>query len=95
MPGVLCARLCARVCACAVPPPSPPLSVGSGWPPDNYSHPVVYPPYQPQDWRNLYKGHACYTPGGGEGEEGGGVLVGGVHELHHCHVRSGHMDAGG
>ncbi|GFH22909.1 EGF-like domain-containing protein [Haematococcus lacustris] len=36
---------------------------GSGWPPDNYSHPIIFPGYQDKDWRLNYKGHPCYTPG--------------------------------
>ena len=30
---------------------------------DNYDSPVDWPAYQDYDWRELYKGHPCYTPG--------------------------------
>ena len=35
----------------------------TGWDPDNYSHPVQWPGYQETDWREVYKGHPCYTSG--------------------------------
>ncbi|KAG1665166.1 hypothetical protein FOA52_005547 [Chlamydomonas sp. UWO 241] len=30
---------------------------------DNYTDPQFLSEWYPQDWRNIYKGHACYTPG--------------------------------
>lgn len=30
---------------------------------DNYTEPFKKPPYQNFDWREMYKGHPCYTPG--------------------------------
>ena len=30
---------------------------------DNYNDRLVWPGYQERDWRELYKGHACFTPG--------------------------------
>jgi hypothetical protein len=36
---------------------------GTGYPPDNYNTPVVWPGYQDIDWTELHKGHACFTPG--------------------------------
>jgi hypothetical protein len=36
---------------------------GTGWDQDNYTAPVHWPGYQDTDWRALYKGHACFTPG--------------------------------
>lgn len=37
----------------------------TGWDPDNYSAPLSMPGYQEADWREIIKGHACYTPGEG------------------------------
>eukprot|EP00798_Chlamydomonas_sp_ICE-L_P012371 gene12371-15556_t len=36
----------------------------SGWPPDNYSRPLVWPGYQDEDWRNVYldSPHPCFDP---------------------------------
>ena len=34
----------------------------SGWPPDNYSAPLQWPGYQDRDWRESYRGHACFDP---------------------------------
>ncbi|GAX81627.1 hypothetical protein CEUSTIGMA_g9055.t1 [Chlamydomonas eustigma] len=36
---------------------------GTGYNPDNYNMPIFWPGYQDTDWRELYKGHACFTPG--------------------------------
>jgi hypothetical protein len=36
---------------------------GTGYPPDNYTLEFTWPGYQDTDWRELYKGHACFTPG--------------------------------
>eukprot|EP00798_Chlamydomonas_sp_ICE-L_P025771 gene25771-11436_t len=37
---------------------------GTGWPPDNYSTPIIWPGYQNEDWRKLYMDnpHPCYDP---------------------------------
>ncbi len=39
---------------------------GSAYGPDNYTQPMNdFPNHQPGDWRELYQGHPCYTPGVG------------------------------
>ena len=38
-------------------------SSNTGWDPDNYNNPVIMKGYQETDWREIIKGHPCYTPG--------------------------------
>lgn len=40
-----------------------PLLIAAAYDRDNYSRPMTHPEYQPVDWRNVYLGHPCYSPG--------------------------------